>query len=128
MRNFIIGLVVGLSLVTFSAQEKIALGTPITTAAPVPIPELLPDSLCLQVANALHPAEIRIGLVTARNTVEVFSYPNAAILALDTSAEVNTLVGQLNGANLSTRSLWRRVFDRLVADFPARFSGGGTVQ
>jgi hypothetical protein len=40
---------------------------------------------------------------------------------------VQTLIESLNTANLSTRSLWRRVFDKLVADFPSRFTGGATV-
>ena len=55
--------------------------------------------------------------------------PNPSTCAnLDTSAEVNALIAALNTANLSTRSLWRRVLDRIVADFPSRFPGGGTVQ
>ncbi len=131
--------------VVASAQGAITLGTPITAPAPPAIASYVPKALTLETGAA---ARIVITLVSNdANAREIhFEYPRdcgsfGATLVnglqvpnpptcpnLDTSAEVATLIGQLNTANLSTRSLWRRVFDRLVADFPARFNGGGTVQ
>ena len=71
-------------------------------------------------------AEINVSILSNIGAVESFAYP-AAGTSYDTSSAVLTLIGNLNTANLSTRSLWKRVFDRLVADFPSRFNGGATV-
>lgn len=105
------------------AQEAISLTTPIARPA----------------INAYAPGELTISLLPvpritvvivhqASGTAETFSYPCALPCAYNTDAQVATLIGQLNTVNLTTRSLWRRIFDRLVIDFPARFPGGATVQ
>jgi hypothetical protein len=60
------------------------------------------------------------------NQAEVFEYP-AAGTSLDTPAKVIAILDALNIANLSTRTLWQRIADKLVADFPTRFPGGATV-
>ena len=127
------------------AQGSIALGTPVTFPTPPSIAAYIPKSLMLEPGAA---ARILVTLVSndanarelhfeyprdcgsfGATTVDGKPVPNPPTCPnLDTSAEVNTLIGQLNTVNLSTRSLWRRLFDRLVADFPSRFPGGGTVQ
>jgi hypothetical protein len=57
---------------------------------------------------------------------QVFEYPDAGT-STDTVAKTKTLIQTLGTTNLVTRSMWQRVFDRLVADFPSRFNGGATV-
>lgn len=104
--------------------EIINLGTPIVPPTPPTISSYRPGSLSITVEPT--PA-IVVGLLDVNDVVQVFAYPDPSVLAYDTPAKVLTLITALNTANLSTRSLWRRVFDRLVADFPTRFSGGGTV-
>lgn len=110
---------------TGQAQEVITLGTPVARPS---IATYAPASLTITLVPDAH---IRI-VIMSGDVEQVFDYPCPQTVpvtcATDTLAETATLIGQLNTANLSTRSLWRRVFDRLVADFPARFSGGGTVQ
>lgn len=104
------------------ANEKIILTTPITAPA---IADYTPGSLLL----ALVP-EPRIVVTIIRNSDgrgEVFEYPASGVTSADTPAGVAALVETLNTLNLSTRSLWRRIFDRLVADFPARFPGGASI-
>lgn len=105
------------------AQEAISLTTPIARPA---IAAYAPGELTI----ALLPVpRISVTIVhTASGTAETFSYPCAPPCAFSTDAQVATLIGQLNTVNLTTRSLWRRIFDRLVLDFPARFPGGATVQ
>lgn len=129
MRVMLTILMVGLLLApaTF-AQEAINLtvakSTPnVTTYAPKALTITLAPNPSIHV------------VITANGTGidEVFNYPCSAVAgdvnacATDTSAEVTTLITALNTANLTTRSLWRRVFDRLCADFPLRFVGGCTV-
>jgi hypothetical protein len=102
------------------ANESITLTTPVTQPA---IASFSPGSLYLQ----LQPdPRIVITLIRTDGKGEVFEYP-AAGTAQDTPAKVTALIDALNTANLSTRSLWRRVFDKLVTDFPSRFTGGATV-
>lgn len=103
------------------ANEKITLTTPIAQPA---IADYSPGSLLLVLVPFA-----RISVTIIRNSdgkAEVFEYP-AAGTTLDTPAKVVTKLEQLNTANLSTRTLWRLIFDRLVADFPTRFPGGATV-
>jgi len=102
------------------ANELITLTTPIAQPA---IASYAPGSLHIE----LQPApRLVITLIRTDGKGEVFEYP-AVGTPTDTPAKVQTLIEQLNTVNLSTRSLWRRVFDKVVADFPARFSGGATV-
>lgn len=113
-----------------SGQEKIVLGTPIVPAS---ISEYTPRALLIQPqlsAPIVQSPYIRIELLRADGRVETFEYPcRNGCTAMDTDAKVQNVIQALNNTvNMSTRSLWRRVFDRLVADFPERFSGGGTVQ
>ena len=111
------------------AQEAIVLTTPIVTTTTKT--QLLPVSLEIRVRPT---PRILVTLVVA-NTEEVFAYPCSPFpsgppnpCTIDTEAEVLTLMTALNTANLSTRSLWHRVMDRLILDFPSRFPGGATVQ
>ena len=127
------------------AQGSVAIGTPIVPPTPPTINLYNPHSLTIRPgANAT----ITVELVASSDPTNILSFeyprdcgsfgstvvdgkevPNPPTCAnLDTSAEVNALLNGLNTANLTTRNLWRRVFDRLVADFPSRFPGGGTVQ
>lgn len=127
------------------AQGSIALGTPIVPATPPTISAYTPVELVIRPgANAQ--IVVTIVATTDPTKVLIFEYPrdcgsfggtttngvftpNPPVCPnLDSSAEVDALITTLNTVNLSTRSLWRRVFDRLVADFPSRFPGGGTVQ
>lgn len=125
--------------------QTIALGKPITFAAPAAITAYEPVSLTIR-PGASAQIVIEIAPTTDPTKVLIFEYPRdcgsfgATVVDgktvpnppscpnHDTSAEVNALIAALNTANLSTRALWRRVFDRVVADFPSRFPGGGTVQ
>lgn len=94
--------------------------------APLPaINAYTPKSLTISYA----PASVRIVVThAASGRTAVFGYPCAAPCSFDTEARVLTMIDNLNTANLSTRSLWRRIFDRLLQDFPERFSGGAVVQ
>lgn len=103
------------------ANEKIALTTPTPQPA---IADYEPGSLLLELKPA---ARIVATLIRTDGRGDVFEYP-AAGTPTDTPAKVLAIIETLNTMNLSTRSLWRRLFDKLVADFPARFSGGATVQ
>ena len=104
-------------------QEAIALTTPI--AAKPAISNYTPGSLTIIL---LPSPSIQVVLVATDGTTANFSYPCSTPCAYTTPAQVATLIGQLNTLNLSTRSLWRRLFDRLLIDFPSRFVGGATVQ
>ena len=112
------------------AQGSISLGKPITTPS---INSYEPGRLVIEL---LPQPRIEVVIVSATGRTEVFNYPcQPTQLPLppnpcttDTLAEVSTLIGQLNTANLSVRNLWRRVFDRLIIDFPSRFPDGATVQ
>lgn len=101
------------------ANEKIALTTPIAQPA---IADLVPGSLNIDLLTP----RLVITAIRTDGKAEVFEYP-AVGTSVDTPAKLQTLLEQLNTVNLSTRSLWRRVFDKLVADFPSRFAGGATV-
>lgn len=109
---------------SLDAQEAINLGTPITQPT---ISNYVPASLDIQL---LPVPRITVTLIhVASGRTETFSYPcGGGTCTITTDAQVTTLINALNTANLSTRSLWRRTFDRLVIDFASRFPGGGTVQ
>jgi hypothetical protein len=110
-----------LGAVPARAQEAIALTVPVTR---VSIANYTPGTLFLDIRTP----RIIVQLVNTAGDIQEFVYPCAAPCAFATPASVTTMITALNTANLSTRSLWRRVFDRLVLDFPARFVGGATVQ
>lgn len=105
------------------AQEAIALTAPITQPT---ISNYVPASLTIQVQPVPRITVIITDVASGRQ--ETFSYPCPSPCANSTDAQVTTLIANLNTANLTTRSLWRRVFDRLLLDFPSRFVGGATVQ
>lgn len=119
---FALLLAFGLTL-PLHAQEAIALTTPIPGSAA--ISGYTPGALHITLVPS---ATIQITLIATDGTQVNFSYPCSAPCAYSTPAQVATLIGQLNTVNLSTRSLWRRLFDRLLLDFPSRFVGGATVQ
>lgn len=128
MRYRSIILAAGILLLTSSgvAQERTVLTKPLPAPVPVPaIADYTPAELRLVLAPA---SAITVVLVATDGTALTFDYPCSTGCAYDTEAKVRTLIGTLNTINLSTRSLWRRVFDRLVADFPERFPGGAVVQ
>lgn len=102
--------------------ERIDLTVPVV---PPTISSYVPGSLCLEL---LPVARIVITLVhVASGKAETFEYPSPPPCRTTSNAQVATLIDQLNTANLSNRSLWRQVCDRLVIDFPSRFPGGATV-
>ncbi len=101
--------------------EAIALTTPIAQPS---IASYAPGSLSIALVPS---ATIVVTLIGTTGGVEVFQYPSPAGTAMDTAAATLAMIQTLNTANLSTRSLWRRVFDRLLLDFPSRFPGGATV-
>lgn len=113
-------------LITWSlhAQEKIALRTPITQAS---IADYAPMRLLIQV---LPSPVIQVTIRASNGKEEAFEYPcRNGCTAMNTDAEVQATINALNSTvNMNTRTLWRRVFDRLLVDFPERFVGGGTVQ
>lgn len=110
--------------VPLSAQEAIALTTPITTPS---IGSYVPARLEIQLQPVPRINVTIIDIATGRT--ESFGYPCAGVgCTVTTDAQVTALVTALNTANLGTRSLWRRVFDRLILDFASRFVGGATVQ
>lgn len=101
----------------------------------------MPDSISLTTPIAqpsisgYGPGSLYLGYTEGRIVVtiigsdgmgQVFEYP-AAGTPRDTAAKVRTLIQALNTTNLSIRSLWQLVFDKLVTDFPSRFNGGATV-
>lgn len=104
-----------------SAQETINLTTPIARAN---ITNYTPRMLHIQLSPF---PQIIVVIVDTAGTEMSFSYPCDSPCVNSTPASVTALITALNTANLTTRSLWRRVFDRLVLDFPARFAGGATV-
>lgn len=105
------------------AQEAISRTVPIVRPS---IDSYVPESMLIQI---LPVPRITVSIVhVASDTHESFSYPCPPPCAFTTDAQVAALITSLNTANLSTRSLWRRVFDRLVLDYPSRFAGGATVQ
>lgn len=128
-----------------SGQGAVAIGTPIVPPTPATISLYNPHSLTIKPGVS---ASIVIELVAANDDTKVLSFeyprdcgsfgsttvngvttPNPPTCPNhDTSAEVNSLITALNTVNLTTRSLWRRVFDRVCADFPSKFPGGCTVQ
>lgn len=99
--------------------DSISLTTPIAQPS---ISSYTPGSLYLGASEG----RIVATLVGTDGKGQVFEYPDASTTT-DTAAKTKALIQALNTANLSIRSLWQRVFDRLVADFPARFNGGATV-
>lgn len=85
-----------------------------------------PGSLTISVEPDVY---IQVTLVhAATGKPETFFYPCSEPCAFSTPVQVQTMITSLNTANLSTRSLWRRIMDRLLLDFPTRFPSGATVQ
>ena len=112
---------VGLGLaVSLQAQETIILTSPIVRPN---ITTYTPVSLHINVS----PPSIVITIASAEGLQPAFVYPCDLPCVNSTPASVTALIVALNTANLTTRSLWRRIFDRLVLDFPSRFVGGATV-
>lgn len=101
--------------------EAITLTTPIV---PVSITGYRPVSLVITMLPA---ATVVVTLIDTAGAIQLFQYPSPAGTAMDTIAKVQTMITALNIANLTTRSLWQRIFDRLLLDFPGRFPGGATV-
>lgn len=143
MRYLLVSLLPCLLLPSLAAaQGSIRQSTPTTFATPSSISDWDPKSLHIEPGAS---AAIVVELV-ARNRPDVvlrFEYPrdcgsfgadgngqpNPPVCPnRDTSAEIDALITTLNTINLSTRSLWRRIFDNLCADFPSKFPGGCTVQ
>jgi hypothetical protein len=117
--TLLIGVLLTLSIGS-RAQEGINLTVPVSIA------NYVPQRLDIRVQPV---PSVTVELVhLASGKVETFVYPCAPPCAFSTEAQVTSLISTLNTANLSTRSLWRRTFDRLVIDFPSRFSGGASVQ
>lgn len=137
MRKIILGLILVPSISYAQANGSISLNTPQTFTAPPSISSYTPASLYID--RTPNP-KIFVKIVSndANAQVVTFTYPDdcqpippsttPVCSNLDTDAEVLTLIDALNTVNLSTRSLWRRVFDRLIADFPSKFPGGAVVQ
>jgi len=128
---------------TVNAQGLINIGTPITFTAPATITAYELVELILRPgANA----QIIVVIASTNDLSQTLTFeyprdcgsfgfsgnpqiPNPPVCPnRDSSSEVNSLITTLNTINLSTRSLWRRIFDNLCADFPSRFNGGCTVQ
>ena len=112
-----------------SAQEAdLHLTVPITQPTTA-VSDYLPVSLHLQVRPT---PTIVIRIQGTDGRIETFNYPCAITTpqycTYTTDASVLGLINALNTTNLATRSLWRLVMDRLVADFPTFFVGGATVQ
>lgn len=110
------------------AQEAIALTVAKTTPN---VTSYAPKSILI---DATAPLIVVTVIASGTGQIEDFRYPctttpgaETTCTSADTPAEVSTLITGLNTANLTIRSLWRRVFDRLCSDFPARFPGGCTV-
>lgn len=104
------------------AQEAVVLTTPVVQPS---IASYTPGSLHIDVVPS---PRIVVTIIGTDGKGQVFEYPCAnACVAGNTPAKVQTMINGLNTANLTTRSLWRRVFDRLVLDFPERFVGGAAV-
>lgn len=112
-----------LAAVRTMAQETITLTAPIVRPS---IGNYTPQSLLVRVSPDPH---ITVTIMdNASGDVQAFEYPCPPPCVFSTTAQVTTLITALNTANLATRSLWRRVFDRLLLDYPTRFPGGATVQ
>lgn len=125
------------------ANGSISLGTPVTFSAPATISAYEPVEL---VIRRLPVATISVTIQSTTDPSRTLSFeyprdcgsfgasgnppvPNPPVCPnRDSSSEILALIDTLNTVNLSTRSLWRRVFDNLCADFPSKFPGGCTVQ
>lgn len=103
------------------ANEEIILTAPVAQPA---LGRFRPGSLHLSVKPV--PLIIATLIRNDNDRGELFEYP-ATGTSLDTPAKVLAAIEAFNTANLSVRSLWRRLLDKLLLDFPNRFPGGGTV-
>ena len=126
-----IGTALLLSVPAFAQEAKVHLTTPITQPTTA-VSDYLPVSMLIQVRPT--PA-IVVRIQGTDGRIETFNYPcpvvtppAVQVCTYDTDAEVLGLINALNTVNLSTRSLWRRVLDRLLLDFAPFFVGGATVQ
>lgn len=136
------------ALLLLSAAPALAQGGSIALTAPItftPAPAITQyDFGALELRDKPTP-RIYVELVASSDPsrVEVFTYPQdcgspgadaeGAPLpprcpARDEPAEIRALLLTLNGLNLQTRSLWRRIMDNLCADFPHRFPTGCEVK
>jgi hypothetical protein len=122
-RSLIVAVLLLVGTPALFGQEAISLTTPITTPS---ITGYVPASINIQVLPVPRISATIINVAT--NVSLTLSYPCPPPCAFATDAQVAGLITSLNTANLVTRSLWRRVFDRLVLDFPTAFAGGATVQ
>ncbi len=112
-----------LCLIATAAQAQSVITLP---AKPAAATDLQFRSLSIEVLPTPH---IVVTLWDASlNRREVFSYPCEPPCAYDTDAKVLALVLALNSANLTTRPLMARLFDRLILDFPSRFPSGVVVK
>jgi hypothetical protein len=110
MNRMLIGLLLVL-VVPVTAQEKLTLTTPVASS----ITEWSIASFAIDVEAG----SLRIGLKDNNGARRFIGYPNATTTAAQTLA----LIDALNTANLSTKSLRRRILERLQAD---GFLGAGT--
>lgn len=132
-----VGLILAPSLAFAQANGSISLNTPQTFTAPPSISSYTPSALHID-RTPQPKIYVRIVSNDANAQQLIFTYPDdcqpippsitPVCSNLDTDSEVLALIDALNTVNLTTRSLWRRVFDRLVADFPSKFPGGAVVQ
>jgi len=107
--------------VSVGAQESITLSAPIPS-----VNAYAPGSLLIELSPRPVIAVVLVHEASGRQ--ERFVYPCASPCVMDTEAAVAKMIAALNSANLTTRSLWRRLFDRLLQDFPERFKGGAKVE
>lgn len=114
----------------FAAQD-IVYGTPQTQAT-----RTKANVAYLHIATIPNP-RIEVGIVDEDGIIRPFAYPAQGVTALDTDAEVLSLINSLNTANLSTAHttpvttgpLRYRVADILCRDFPTKMPGNScTVQ
>lgn len=120
---------IGAGVALAQGSETIHQTTGTTFPTPTTITDWSPVSLFVQTASAVdsHPKIIVIIVANDGSTRLTFNYPDPSVAAFDTDAEVQTLINSLNTANMTTTSLWKRVFQRLCTDFPSKFTGGCSV-
>jgi len=108
---------------TSFAQEAISRTVPIARPS---IDNYVPGALHIEL---LPNPRISVTIVhIASGVQETFSWPCTSPCTTTTDAQTAALITALNTANLTTRTLWRRVFDKIITDYPGRFPGGASVQ
>lgn len=109
------------------AQERITLTTPITRPS---VPEYRLRALTLYVGDAGTTVDDRVD-VDLDPIQATSGSPDDVLPTRRESyggATANTIILQINKANLTTRSLQQRIFDRLIADGRLAGTVTGTVQ